>query len=89
MQIQRSSVSVSANIAEGHGRDHLGDHLHHLSMANGSLMELETLLLIASRLEYLRTAETQAILNQTAEVSGMSSGLTSKLKTRQGRSSRP
>jgi four helix bundle protein len=89
LQIRRSSVSVSANIAEGHGRDHLGDYLHHLSIANGSLMELETLLVIASRLAYLKSAETESILVQTGEISRMLSGLTSKLKTRQSQGSRP
>ena len=34
-QIQRAAVSIPANMAEGHGREHLGDYLHHLSMANG------------------------------------------------------
>jgi four helix bundle protein len=46
-------VSISLNIAEGWGRTHKGDYLHHLSMAKGSLAEVETLLIIALRLEYI------------------------------------
>jgi len=49
-QIQRAAVSIPANIAEGHGREHLGDYLHHLSVANGSLMELETHFLVSQSL---------------------------------------
>jgi four helix bundle protein len=79
-QMQRSAVSIPANIAEGHGREHLGDYLHHLSIANGSLMELETHLLIAARLTYYTSGDLKPILLQTAEVGRMLSGLTSKLQ---------
>jgi four helix bundle protein len=41
-QMRRSAVSIPANIAEGHGRSHRGDFLHHVSFARGSLAELET-----------------------------------------------
>ena len=86
-QVQRSAVSIPANIAEGHGREHLGDYLHHLSTANGSLMELETHLLIAVRLTYLRSDDLKPVFLQTAEVGRMLNGLTSKLKS--SKSSRP
>jgi len=52
-QIRRAAVSIPANIAEAYGRHQLGEYLHHLSIASGSLKELETHLLIAQRLDYL------------------------------------
>jgi len=79
-QIQRAAISIPANIAEGHGRDHLGDYLHHLSMANGSLMELETHFLIASRLSYVTSGDLEVVLTETAELGRMLSGLTRSLK---------
>lgn len=79
-QIQRAAVSIPANVAEGHGRDHLGDYLHHLSIANGSLMELETHLLLCARLSYIPPKEIEGFLERTGEVSRMLSGLTRSLK---------
>ena len=79
-QIRRAAVSIPANVAEGHGREHLGDYLHHLSVANGSLMELETHFLIARRLSYLGTGEIDPAFNLAAEVGRMLAGLTRKLQ---------
>ncbi|MGD0221285.1 MAG: four helix bundle protein [Terriglobia bacterium] len=78
-QIQRATVSIPANIAEGHGREHLGDYLHHLSIARGSLMELETHMLIITRL-YIPMDEVKRALEMVREVDRMLSGLTKSLK---------
>ena len=61
-------MSVPSNIAEGHNRDHLGDYLRFLSIAQGSLAELETQIEIALRLGYL-AAETHPKLSN--EVIGL------------------
>jgi four helix bundle protein len=78
-QIQRAAVSVPANIAEGHGREHLGDYLRHLSIASGSLMELETHMLITTRL-YIPMDEVKCALDMVRELDRMLSGLTKRLK---------
>ena len=48
-QLRDAAVSIPTNIAEGYGRSHRGDYVHHLSFAQGSAREVETLLLIARR----------------------------------------
>ncbi len=52
-QIRRAAVSVPSNIAEGHAREHLREYPHYLSVAQGSLAELQTQVEIAGRLGYV------------------------------------
>lgn len=67
-QIQRAAVSVPSNIAEGHTREHIKEYLHHLSMAQASLAELETQMEIAMRLKYLSRAQFDQILKRIASL---------------------
>jgi four helix bundle protein len=50
-QIRRSSASIPANIAEGHGRENTQSFIQYLRIAQGSLKELETHLMLAERVE--------------------------------------
>ena len=60
-QIQRAAASVPSNIAEGHTREHTKEYLHHISMSQASLAELETQLEIAIRLNYVSLHEARSI----------------------------
>ena len=78
-QIQRAAVSIPANIAEGKGRNHLGDYIRHLFIANGSLKELETHLMIVGRLAYVKQEELKVVLNECEEIGRMLNSLMEKL----------
>ncbi|CAN5446268.1 four helix bundle protein [soil metagenome] len=79
-QLRRVVVSVPSNIAEGQGRDSVKEFVHHLSIAYGSLMEVETQLQIAANLGYLNQVEIDKLLEQTAEVGRLLNGLSRSLR---------
>lgn len=78
-QINRSVVSISSNIAEGAGRNSNGEFKLFLGYAFGSLCELETQLLIAKKLEYLKNEKYENILKESSEIGKMLRGLTNSL----------
>ena len=81
-QLKRASVSISANIAEGYGRRSLAEYLRFISIANGSLKEVETLLLLTGRLGLLQISETAKALETTDELGRMFTVLVRRLTIR-------
>ena len=74
-QLRRAAVSVPSNIAEGQGRLSSGEFRQFLGHARGSLLEVETQVLIARALGYLQPARSDSLLSQTAEVGRIVNGL--------------
>jgi four helix bundle protein len=83
-QARRAAVSIPSNIAEGHGRKATGAYINHLSIAFGSLMELETQTQIAARLNFIKEDSAATLLNKMDEIGKMLTGLKNSLseKTR-------
>ena len=79
-QVRRAAVSIPANIAEGHAKDWTKDYLRHLSIARGSLAEVETHLLLADSLGYCEDQHTARLLGKCAEQRKMLSGLQRSLR---------
>jgi four helix bundle protein len=78
-QITRAVASVPANIAEGSARATRKDYANFVAIAKGSLMETETFLMLAIRLNYLTREQTQPVMNLLTEVSKMLTSLRNQL----------
>ncbi|MGO9809732.1 MAG: four helix bundle protein [Isosphaeraceae bacterium] len=78
-QLRRAAVSIPSNIAEGQGRQTTRDFLRYLSIARGSLQEVETQILIATRLDYIAESEKVEMLERTTETSRLLTGLSRSL----------
>ena len=81
-QLKRAAVSIPANIAEGQGREGLGEYIHFLSIAQGSLRETETHLLIAEKLNFIDKENLKKSLQLTEEISKMLGSLIRSLKNK-------
>jgi four helix bundle protein len=79
-QIRRAAVSIPSNIAEGHGRKHLGDYVRSLSIANGSLKELETEVLLAAKFKMINRERARRFLETSERLGRMLTVLLQRLR---------
>ena len=88
-QLRKSAVSIPANIAEGQGRKSSSEFRYHLSVAIGSLYELETELMIAGQLSYADDSEVAVLLEHSNEVGRLIHGLYRSLPEQRVTNHRP
>src|SRR5579872_469304 len=81
-QIRRVAVSIAANIAEGHGRENMQSFIQYLRIAQGSLKELETHLMLAERVNIAANSKTDVILVQCENLGKMVRSLIRALQTK-------
>ena len=84
-QVRRSCSSVPADIAEGYGRDNTGAYVQHLRVAQGSLKELETHLLLAERVELVDTIAIAPLLAKSEQIGKMLGSLIRSVEQSQQR----
>ena len=79
-QIRRAALSIPSNIAEGHARQHRREFQQFLFIAIGSIAELETQLIIADKLGYLKKENLNQFLTEMDIIGKMTRGLIKKLQ---------
>ena len=83
-QLRRSAVSIPSNIAEGQARLSTAEFKQSLGHARGSLMEIETCILLAQELNYLESDQCERLLAGSAEVGKILNGLLNSLSRSPG-----
>lgn len=81
-QINRAVVSISVNIAEGYGRESSKNYLQFLRISRGSILELETLLLISKNLNYLPIEDYEKLTENLNEISKLLQGLIKSIQNK-------
>jgi four helix bundle protein len=81
-QIRRSAASIPANIAEGHGRESTQSFIQYPRMAQGSLKELETHLLLAERVGLLNVKQVEIPMDQCTRLGKKLRSLIRSLQSR-------
>lgn len=81
-QVRRASVSVPSNIAEGSAKQTTGEFLQALGHARGSLAEVETQVLLATRFGYLELTDSESVLSDCDTISRMLTGLDKSLRSK-------
>ena len=80
-QVRRSAVGVPTNIAEGQARFSSNEFHYFLGRARGSLVEVETQLMIAQKLAYFTPEHGKHLLDQAAELGKILNGLIGAIRS--------
>ncbi len=81
-QLKRAAVSIPSNIAEGYGRNSTQSYMHFVSISRGSLFELETQLLVARKLKFIKNETLFSnIMNQITEETKIINSFINKLES--------
>jgi four helix bundle protein len=78
-QLRRAAVSITTNIAEGYGRATRGEYLNHLSVARGSLFEVEALITVSAELSFLTKEELSTLQDHLIQMRAMLRALRNSL----------
>jgi four helix bundle protein len=80
-QMKRASISIPSNIAEGYGRNYTQNYIQFLRMARGSLLELETQIIISKELGFIKTDKFNQIINLITEENKMLNAFIKAIRT--------
>jgi four helix bundle protein len=82
-QMRRAVVSIPANIAEGYGRSHRKEYIHHLAIARGSTCELETLVIASVKLGFLNKDSAIPLWDLCTRINSMLTKLINSLRKKE------